>query len=74
MPVSLTIGQVDPLARVLEPPPDETPEQRQKRWRDEKDAKRINDDIDAELKLHRKAYSKDRLNTVRVLLLGKPRA
>lgn len=69
MPISLSITD-DPISGALAPPPDETPEKRQQRLLDEKMAKLINDEIDAQLKQDRKAFIKDHSKAVRVLLLG----
>jgi guanine nucleotide-binding protein alpha-1 subunit len=72
MHISLSVPG-DPLSRAMAPPPDESPEQRQQRLREEKEAKLVNDEIDAELK-HRKAFLKEYSKAVRVLLLGEPRS
>jgi polynucleotide 5'-kinase involved in rRNA processing len=58
----------DPLTRALQPPPDETPAEREERVRAEREAKRVSDEIDEELRRERIALKKKR--PVRVLLLG----
>nr|WBU87318.1 G-alpha-domain-containing protein [Ganoderma boninense] len=58
----------DPLSRVLAPPPNETPEERDVRIRIEAEARQISDKIDEQLKLERAALKKNR--PVKVLLLG----
>lgn len=57
----------------MRPPRDETPEQREIRLLAEKEAKRISDEIDTQLKLEKKAAAIERRShkqPVRVLLLG----
>ncbi|KAF8636295.1 hypothetical protein AX17_003649 [Amanita inopinata Kibby_2008] len=56
----------DPL--FILPPPDETPEEREIREREEAEAKKISDRIDEDIKLEKVALKKRRI--VRVLLLG----
>ncbi|PIL25815.1 hypothetical protein GSI_11568 [Ganoderma sinense ZZ0214-1] len=58
----------DPLSRLLAPPPDETPEERDVRIRIETEARQISDRIDEQLKLERAMLKKNR--PVKVLLLG----
>ncbi|TFK90902.1 G-protein alpha subunit [Polyporus arcularius HHB13444] len=58
----------DPLARLLAPPPNETPEDRETRLRLEAEARQISDKIDEQLKAERAALKKNR--PVKVLLLG----
>jgi len=58
----------DPLTAALQPPADETPAQREERVRAEREAKRVSDEIDEELRRERVALKKKR--PVRVLLLG----
>ena len=70
MHISLSLAD-DPLSSATAPPPDETLEQRRQRLQDEKEAKFINDEIDAQLKQDRKTFMKEHSNAVRVLLLGK---
>ncbi|KAF8581891.1 G-alpha-domain-containing protein [Ramaria rubella] len=63
----------DPITRVLEPPPEETSEQREQRLRAEREAKRVNDEIDAQLREEHekiKAAARRKWPAVRVLLLG----
>ncbi|KAF8510274.1 guanine nucleotide binding protein, alpha subunit [Gautieria morchelliformis] len=58
----------DPISRALQPPPDESPSERDERLRAEREAKRVNDEIDDELRRERAALRRKR--PVRVLLLG----
>ncbi len=58
----------DPLSRLLAPPANETPEDRDVRMRLEAEARQISDKIDEQLKLERAALKKNR--PVKVLLLG----
>ncbi|KAI5828998.1 guanine nucleotide binding protein, alpha subunit [Schizophyllum commune Tattone D] len=59
----------DPLDAVLAPPPNETPEERDKRIAAELEAKRVSDEIDAQLNREREREKK-KAPAVRVLLLG----
>ncbi|KAF8577131.1 G-alpha-domain-containing protein [Ramaria rubella] len=65
---SLTLDTDDPLSRALQPPPDETPAEREDRIRAEREAKRVSDEIDEELRKERAAAKRKKI--VRVLLLG----
>ena len=56
----------DPLTRAMAPPPNETIEERDARLRREQEAKKVSDEIDAELKKDMKNSAK----TVKILLLG----
>ncbi|TFY53855.1 hypothetical protein EVJ58_g9210 [Rhodofomes roseus] len=58
----------DPLAVALQPPPNESPEQRQTRLQAEEDAKRRSDRIDRMLKESQKEQQRKKI--VKVLLLG----
>ncbi|EPT03825.1 hypothetical protein FOMPIDRAFT_150339 [Fomitopsis schrenkii] len=58
----------DPLAAALQPPPNETPEQRQSRLQAEEDARRRSERIDKMLKDSHKAQQ--RKQVVKILLLG----
>ncbi|KAH8092195.1 G-protein alpha subunit [Cristinia sonorae] len=58
----------DPLTLALSPPPNETPEERENRLRDEAEARKISEDIDEEIKAQRLALKKK--PHVKVLLLG----
>ncbi|KAG5653739.1 hypothetical protein H0H81_010996 [Sphagnurus paluster] len=49
---------VDPLSKALEPPPDESPEERTARIQAEADAKRVSDMIDEQLESERAAVKK----------------
>ena len=64
------MGRVDedPLTLALSPPPNETPEQREKRLREEARAQKISDAIDEEIKAQKSAQKKR--PHVKVLLLG----
>ena len=58
----------DPLSRVLEPPPNETPEERAVREEKEAEARRVSEHIDEQIKSEKqKSRSKAQ---VKVLLLG----
>lgn len=58
----------DPLSLALQPPPNETPDQRESRLQAEAIARRISNDIDEELKQEKAALKKR--PPVKVLLLG----
>lgn len=58
----------DPLTRALQPPPNESVAERDERLRAEREAKRVSDEIDDELRRERAAFKKKQ--PVRVLLLG----
>ena len=58
----------DPLARLLAPPPNESPEEKEARLRLEAEARQISDRIDEQIKAERAALKKNR--PVKVLLLG----
>jgi len=59
----------DPLTAALQPPPNESPEDRDKRIQDELDAKRISELIDDQL--HKERSERKRVRSeVSVLLLG----
>ena len=59
----------DPLARALQPPPDETPDARARRELQQREATRISLEIDESIQEARKAFEK-RKKAVKVLLLG----
>ncbi|KIP04653.1 hypothetical protein PHLGIDRAFT_109311 [Phlebiopsis gigantea 11061_1 CR5-6] len=61
--------QDDPLAKVLLPPPNESPEQRAFREHQQREATRVSVEIDELLQEDRKAYER-RKKAVKVLLLG----
>lgn len=66
----LSLAQdIDPLAKVLEPPPDESPAQRTARLLDEAKAKRLSDSIDDELEKQRMAEKRGP-KAIKLLLLG----
>ncbi|KAJ2969142.1 hypothetical protein NUW54_g13031 [Trametes sanguinea] len=58
----------DPLSRLLAPPPNETPEERETRLRLEAEARLRSERIDDQLRAERAALKKNR--PVKVLLLG----
>ncbi|KAJ7454919.1 guanine nucleotide binding protein, alpha subunit [Mycena galericulata] len=58
----------DPLTAALAPPPNETPVQREVRERAESEAKRVSDEIDAQLRRERESEKKRK--PVKLLLLG----
>lgn len=60
---------VDPLTLALQPPPGETPAQKETRERLEAEAKRISDEIDEQLKAEERA-AKRKKRPVKVMLLG----
>jgi guanine nucleotide-binding protein subunit alpha len=60
---------MDPLAKLLEPPPNETSTEREARLIDEAMAKRLSDSIDDELEKQRIAEKKSPA-AIKVLLLG----
>lgn len=59
----------DPLAIFTAPPPDETPAQRTARETKDRDAQKISDAIDEEIKLQRAAMKKEK-DILKLLLLG----
>ncbi|KAJ7153475.1 guanine nucleotide binding protein, alpha subunit [Mycena crocata] len=58
----------DPLTAALAPPPNETPEEREARERAEAEARRVSDEIDAQLRRERENEKKRK--PVKLLLLG----
>lgn len=58
----------DPLTAALAPPPNETPAEREIRERTECEAKRVSDEIDAQLRRERENEKKRK--PVKLLLLG----
>ena len=58
----------DPLARAIQPPPNETTDQRAERLRAEERARQRNDAIDKQLKAEK--HSKSSRKEVHLLLLG----
>ncbi|KAL6302560.1 G-protein alpha subunit [Sparassis latifolia] len=58
----------DPLTLAIAPPPNETVEERERRLRDEEEARKVSDRIDEQIKAERAALKKKR--PVKVLLLG----
>jgi len=67
--MTISFGDDDPFAAMLAPPPNETASERAARLAREAEAKRVNDEIEAQLKLDRMTFKKQK-DTVRVLLLG----
>jgi guanine nucleotide-binding protein subunit alpha len=66
---SKSLRDTDPLAKVLEPPPNESPAEREARLFDEANAKRVSDSIDEELERQRMAEKRGP-KAIKVLLLG----
>ena len=64
-----SIDSDDPLAKVLEPPPDETPDDRHERLRQEALAQRVSDEIDERIKQDKIAFKK-KSDLFKLLLLG----
>jgi guanine nucleotide-binding protein alpha-1 subunit len=69
MPSRFPYDVNDPITVLLQPPPDETPQQRASRLAAEAEARRVSDEIDARLKQDRAEF-KRRKKAVKVLLLG----
>lgn len=64
---------VDPLTLALQPPANETPEERVVRLREEAKAKAISDKIDDQIRIEREEVVKRKKNgVVKILLLGDP--
>ncbi|KAI0693142.1 G-protein alpha subunit-domain-containing protein [Cerioporus squamosus] len=59
----------DPLSKALQPPIDETPEERAARLRELEDAARVSREIDDEIAVSRRAYDR-RKKAIKILLLG----
>lgn len=59
----------DPLARALQPPFDESLEERAVRIRQQEEAARVSKEIDEEIAVARKAYER-RKRAIKILLLG----
>ncbi|KAI0693144.1 G-protein alpha subunit-domain-containing protein [Cerioporus squamosus] len=59
----------DPLSKALQPPIDETPEERAARLRELEDAARVSREIDDEIAVSRRAYER-RKKAIKILLLG----
>lgn len=59
----------DPLAKVLQPPPDETPDDRARREQQQREATRVSMEIDESIQEARKLYER-RKKAVKILLLG----
>jgi guanine nucleotide-binding protein alpha-1 subunit len=60
---------IDPLSRALQPPANETSEQRAVREAKEAEARRVSDRIDEQIKSEKQATSRSKTQ-VKVLLLG----
>ncbi len=60
---------VDPLARALAPPADETPDHRAVREAKETEARRVSERIDEQIRLEKQANSRKK-DPVKVLMLG----
>lgn len=61
--------QDDPLSQALQPPPDESEEQRLQRQQAQLEAEQVSRKIDEDLQEEKKAYEK-RKKAVKILLLG----
>ncbi|PSS38080.1 hypothetical protein PHLCEN_2v60 [Hermanssonia centrifuga] len=61
--------QDDPLAKVLQPPPDESPDERARREQQQREATRVSLEIDEGIQEARKVYER-RKKAVKILLLG----
>lgn len=59
----------DPLARALQPPPDESPDERAIREQKQREATRISHEIDEDIQESRKAFER-RKKAIKILLLG----
>ena len=59
----------DPLSQALQPPPDESPEDRAARIRQQEDALRVSKEIDDDIALARRAFER-RKKAIKILLLG----
>ena len=62
-------GSDDPLARALQPPPDESPDQRELREQMQREASRISSEIDEDIQESRKAFERKK-RAIKILLLG----
>lgn len=65
---SFALRDVDPLSKLMQPPPGETVEERRARQDYEAESKRISEDIDRQLQVESAARKKSKI--IRVLLLG----
>lgn len=64
-------GDADPLALALRPPTNESPAQRAARLRDEAEAKKVNDSIDAQINVEREERERaKKRGDIKILLLG----
>lgn len=59
----------DPLSKALQPPPDETPDDRARRIQQQKEAQAISHRIDEDIQESRKAFER-RKKAIKILLLG----
>ncbi|EJF56061.1 G-protein alpha subunit [Dichomitus squalens LYAD-421 SS1] len=59
----------DPLSQALQPPPNESPEDRAARIRQQEDAIRVSKEIDDEIAIAKRAYER-RKKAIKILLLG----
>ena len=65
---SFALRDVDPLAKLMEPPVGETPEERRQRQAREAESRRISEDIDRQIQVEHTVRKKSKI--IRVLLLG----
>lgn len=64
-------AEADPLALALRPPTDETPGERAARLRDEAEAKKVSDSIDAAIQMEREERERaKKRGDIKILLLG----
>lgn len=59
----------DPLSRALQPPPDESPDDRALRIQRQQDAQRVSSEIDESIQESKKAFDR-RKKAIKILLLG----
>lgn len=59
----------DPLSKALQPPPDESPDERARRIQQQKEAQAISHRIDEDIQESRKAFER-RKKAIKILLLG----
>ena len=65
---SFALRDIDPLAKLMEPPPGETPEERRVRQVREAESKRVSEEIDRQIQVESVAHKKSKI--IKVLLLG----
>ena len=60
----------DPLSQALQPPPDESPDDRALRIQRQQEAQRVSSEIDESIQESKKAFDR-RKKAIKILLLGK---